>query len=174
VGQNRQSWEDVILQGPHLFRCHHRCTRRRNKTHCLHKPRLVGPRIFESFCQSTRFPMTGYKAAGRTGVRLRPVTTTPLGVTKNRRSAREFYRLAWRNMAANKNERTLHSGTLFSAGCGSQFMEFSSVGLALVVSRSPWVVVAAFASSLFGLDLFVRTRFRSRRSRPANYWTAFP
>ena len=92
-----QTWREVILQGPHMF-----------VSNPFYKsPRLVGEAevrwaaVDIESLPSGAVPDTAY-------ARLAPEPRYDVSYPRWRdRSARDYYRLAWRYMANNKNERTL-------------------------------------------------------------------
>lgn len=95
------SWADVILQGPHLF-----VSRPMYKTPnatLLHNQDW-SPVDLESL-QADFIPATAYSPIGDRSVYDSQYThwQTPSGSV----AARDFYRIAWRRMAANTGERTL-------------------------------------------------------------------
>lgn len=105
-----ESWRDVILQGPHLF---------------------VGTPIYKTpnrtMLHNQDWSATDFEALAAHAV---PVTAYKPAADRHRydrgythwgdddpRSARDFYRLVWRMMAANKNERTLIASILPPGAC---------------------------------------------------------
>ncbi|WP_141282795.1 class I SAM-dependent DNA methyltransferase, partial [Pseudonocardia hydrocarbonoxydans] len=95
------SWDDVILQGPHLF-VGTPLYKTPNKT-LLHRQDW-SETDFEALA-SDAVPITAYKPAGdRYGY---DCDYTDWGDESDPEPARDHYRIAWRAMAANTNERTL-------------------------------------------------------------------
>jgi hypothetical protein len=78
-------------------------------------------------------------------------------LTEDRRPARDFYRLAWRNMAANTGERTLIPAIIPPGA--AHIHGISSVGGPAISVRT-LAGVAGFVSSLMA-DFFVRTAPKS-------------
>lgn len=92
-----ESWNDVIFQGPHLF---------------VNNPFYKSPNATLKHQQDWSevdlgqlgeddIPVTGYKPAGDLAVYNHDYTQWECG------AARDYYRVAWRRMAANTGERTL-------------------------------------------------------------------
>ena len=94
------SWDDVILQGVHLF-VGTPLYKSPNKT-MLHNQDWSAT-DFETLA-SDAMPVTSYKPAGDRG---KYDAAYGKWGTENQYSPRDFYRVAWRNMAANTGERTL-------------------------------------------------------------------
>ena len=118
-----ESWDDVILQGPHLFVATP-FYKTPNQTMLHHLDWSATD--FEALPPDA-VPVTSYKP---TGDRQRYDSGyTMWGEGTNARSARDFYRIAWRCMAANTGERTLipaiippgaaHVDGIFAAGLPS-------------------------------------------------------
>ncbi|MDN5860285.1 MAG: hypothetical protein L0H84_16890 [Pseudonocardia sp.] len=96
-----ESWDDVILQGPHLF-VGIPLYKTPNKT-MLHNRDWTETDL-ESLAPDA-VPVTAYKAIGD---RYRyDCAYTDWGDEDNPEPARDHYRIAWRRMAANTGERTL-------------------------------------------------------------------
>lgn len=95
------SWDDVILQGPHLFVATP-LYKRPNKT-MLHQQDWSAT-DFEAL-PADAIPITSYKPAGDRYDY--DVAYTDWGTDDDARPARDYYRVAWRCMAANTGERTL-------------------------------------------------------------------
>lgn len=137
------SWEDVILQGPHFY-------------------------VSTPFNKSPNATLRSNKDWSRTDFERLPIDAVPITVVKpdgetaaydshftqwNGVPARSRYRVAWRTMAANYNERTLipslippgaaHLDAVFSAGTRQ-------------ASSESLCVVAAFLSSIL-VDFTIRT-----------------
>ncbi|MEU4375480.1 class I SAM-dependent DNA methyltransferase [Pseudonocardia alni] len=146
-----ESWDDVILQGPHL----HVATplyKTPNKT-MLHNLDWSAT-DFESLAPDA-IPVTSYKP---TGDRYRyDCDYTDWGDEDNPEPARDHYRIAWRAMAGNSNERTLipalippgpaHINGVFSVGFPTR--------AARMVSE-----VSAFSGSLIN-DFLIRAAPKS-------------
>ncbi len=95
------SWEDVILQGPHIYvntpmnKAPNKSLRSQRDWHFVDLENLP----------SNALPATGYQ---RRGSQARYDTSyTQWGTGPTAVPARDYFRIAWRNMAANYNERTL-------------------------------------------------------------------
>jgi len=117
------SWEDVILQGPHLFVA---TPFYKTPNATMNSNKDWSATDFEALPPDA-VPVTSYKP---TGDRQRYDSGyTMWGEGTNARSARDFYRIAWRRMAANTGERTLipaiippgaaHVDGIFAAGLPS-------------------------------------------------------
>ncbi|MHA6630905.1 class I SAM-dependent DNA methyltransferase [Pseudonocardia sichuanensis] len=115
-----ESWDDVILQGPHLF-VSTPLYKAPNKT-MLHNQDWSATDL-ETLI-SNAIPTTAYKPAGD---RYRyDCDYTEWGTEEDPEPARDHFRVAWRAMAANTGERTLipaiippgtaHVNVVFSAG----------------------------------------------------------
>lgn len=114
------SWDDVILQGPHLFVATP-LYKTPNKT-MLHNQDWSAT-DFEALAPDA-IPVTAYKPAGDRYDY--DCAYTEWGTEDDPKPARDYYRVAWRCMAANTGERTLipalvppgaaHVDGLFSAG----------------------------------------------------------
>ena len=117
------SWDDVILQGPHLYVANP-MYKSPNRTMLHHRDWSATD--FEHLSPDA-IPVTAYKPAGSRARYDSSYTQWDIRAGDGeRRSARDYYRLAWRNMAANTGERTLiaaiippgstHVDGLYSAG----------------------------------------------------------
>ncbi|WP_238015562.1 DNA methyltransferase [Dactylosporangium sp. AC04546] len=114
-----ESWRDAILQGPHLFVATP-IYKAPNKT-MLHNTDWSSVHLEDLAVDAV--PVTAYKPGGNRQEYDRAYTHWDADPV---RSAREFYRIAWRKMAANTGERTLipalippgaaHVDGIFSAG----------------------------------------------------------
>jgi len=146
------SWDDVILQGPHLYvgNPYYKAPNETMRNH------LDWTSVDLEDLAPDAVPITSYKPVGdraRYDAAYTHWQTKPEGSV----SARRFYRIAWRNMAANTGERTLipaiippgaaHVDGIYSAGAPSA--EASIVPL-----------VNAFLSSLLA-DFSVRSAPKS-------------
>ncbi len=127
-----ESWDDVILQGPHLF-VSTPLYKAPNKTMLHNQDWTVTD--FEALAPDA-LPVTAYKPAGdRYDYEC---AYTDWGTEDEPKTARDYYRVAWRRMAANTGERTLiaaiippgaaHVDGIFSAG----FTEGRLIELVLV------------------------------------------
>lgn len=95
------SWDDVILQGPHLY-VGNPMYKAPNES-LLHHLDWSGVDL-ETLARDA-VPVTGYKPAGD---RYRyDCDYTDWGDVDDPKPARDYYRIAWRRMAANTGERTL-------------------------------------------------------------------
>ncbi|MGO9349550.1 MAG: class I SAM-dependent DNA methyltransferase [Mycobacterium sp.] len=147
-----QSWEDVILQGPHLFVATP-MYKSPNPT-MLHQQDWSAT-DFEALADDA-IPATSYKPAGSRN--RYDVDYTSWQVTGDDRiveivRARDCYRIAWRAMAANTGERTLIPA-IIPPGAGHVFTIYS-----LAVPNDALtmlVLVTACFSSLLS-DMNVRT-----------------
>ena len=111
-----QSWNDVIIQGPHL---HVATPMYKSPNHTMKNNLDWSATDFESL-PADAVPTTAYKPAGSRARYDADYTQWKLG------TARASYRIAWRFMAANTGERTLipalippgtaHTNGLISAG----------------------------------------------------------
>lgn len=139
------SWGDAILQGPHLFVATP-MYKMPNRT-MLHQQDWSAT-DFESLTIDA-IPITAYKP---TRDRRRYDCDYTLWGDEDPRSARDFYRVAWRAMAANTNERTLISAIIppGAAHVNGIFCVGSSD-----ISPHSLVEVAGFSGSLVG-DFLVR------------------
>lgn len=95
------SWDDVILQGPHLF-VGTPLYKTPNKTMLHHRD--WSPTDFEALVPDA-VPVTAYKPAGDRD--RYDFSYTHWGTNEEPVAARDHFRVAWRNMAANTGERTL-------------------------------------------------------------------
>lgn len=93
------SWRGVILQGPHIFVAEP-FFKSPNKTMSSNKD---WSQVDYETLDPEAIPTTSYKPSGDTS--LYDASYTHWG--EDRQPARAKYRIAWRNMAPNKNERTL-------------------------------------------------------------------
>lgn len=100
------SWDDAILQGPHLF-VGTPLYKTPNKTMLHNQDWSVTD--FEALTPDT-VPVTVYKPAGDRYQY--DCNYTDWGDEKNPERARDHYRIAWRKMAANTGERTLIAGLI--------------------------------------------------------------
>ena len=150
-------WKEVILQGPHLF-VGNPFYKSPNET-MLHNQDWSAVDL--EALASDSLPVTSYKPA--VAAAKYDALYTHWG--KDHVPARDFYRVAWRNMAGNKNERTLipaiippgaaHVDGVYSLG-GSE------------CSDADMMVIAAHMSSLL-VDFTVRVAPKSTiRSGAAN------
>jgi len=135
-----KSWDSVILQGPHLF-VGTPAYKRPNPSMLNH---LDWTEVDLETLPSGSIPATSYKPRGDRSTYDAAYTQWALESDGSVTPARRFYRLAWRNMAANTGERTfipalIPPGTAHIHGV-------SSVGLPGDDPRL--VAVAAFATSL--------------------------
>jgi methylase of polypeptide subunit release factors len=145
------SWDDAILQGPHLF-VSTPMYKEPNKTLLHH---LDWSSTDLEALSSSSVPATAYK---RTGDRYDyDRAYDDWGTVDAPQPARDFYRIAWRNMAANSGERTLIPA-LIPPG-SAHIHTVSSLGSHEVGALS-LVVVGAFTSSLIH-DFAVRTAPKS-------------
>ncbi|MBT8225807.1 MAG: class I SAM-dependent DNA methyltransferase [Dactylosporangium sp.] len=145
-----ESWADVILQGPHLFVATP-IYKAPNKT--MRNNQDWSATDFETLAIDA-VPTTIYKPTGDRD--LYNLNYTHWG-TENRRSARDFYRLAWRRMAANKNERTLIT-TVIPPGSAHVHPVHTLTVRDNDLRRL--MTVSAFTASLT-LDFFVRSAPKS-------------
>lgn len=147
-----ESWDQVILQGPHL----HVATptyKTPNRT-MLHNLDW-SPVDLEALAPNS-VPVTSYKPRGERRVYDSSYTHWRLDDGETLVPARNYYRLAWRNMAANTGERTLIAaivppGTAHIHGVSSVGMPGRDRDL---------VTLAAFSSSIL-LDFAVRSAPKS-------------
>lgn len=144
------SWKDVILQGPHLFIATS-MYKTPNKT-MLHNQDWSATDL--EALSLDAIPITAYKPAGDRSRYDRDYTHWG---DEEPRSARDYYRLAWRGMAANTGERTLIPAIIPPGAAHIN-------GIFCVGSRdvSPHVLVevAGFSGSLLS-DLLIRAAPKS-------------
>lgn len=106
-GWGEAGWPEVILQGPHLYVA--------NPSYKSPNPTMLHQQDWAAtdleVLSVDQLPVTAYKPAGDRGEYDRQYThwTLPNG---DRVSARDYYRVAWRKMAANTGERTLISAII--------------------------------------------------------------
>jgi hypothetical protein len=144
------SWDDAILQGPHLFVG--------TPIYKVPNPTMLhnldwSATDFESL-SSDAIPATAYKPAGDRRRYDRDYTHWG---DDNPRSARNFYRVAWRAMAANTGERTLIPAIIPPGACHVNVV--FCVG-SPEVSAFTLAAVAGFASSIVN-DLLIRVTPKS-------------
>jgi hypothetical protein len=138
------SWDDVILQGPHLF-VNNPFYKSPNKTMLHH---LDWSAVDLETLPHDAVPVTSYKPAGDRGKYDALYTHW---VDHVETSARDHYRVAWRRMAAPTGERTLIPA-LIPPGSAHPNPVYSVA----VPGKEPDLVIAlAFLSSLMS-DLLVR------------------
>jgi hypothetical protein len=99
------SWREVILQGPHIY-VNTPLYKQPNET-MLHNQDWSFTDL--ETLEPRAIPITAYKPSGRRDAY--DAAYTQWG-SRGQIPARDFYRVAWRYMAANKNERTLISAIL--------------------------------------------------------------
>lgn len=145
------SWDDVILQGPHLF-VGTPIYKVPNST-MLHNQDWSAT-DFEAIGPGT-IPVTSYKPAGEQYSY--DCAYTEWGTKNDPKAARDYYRVAWRAMAANTGERTL-TPAIIPPGAAHINGVFS-VGTTEHPSRV-LVDVCAYASSMI-LDFAVRVAPKS-------------
>jgi hypothetical protein len=146
------SWDDVILQGPHIF-VNTPLYKTPNKT-MLHNLDWSAT-DFEALSHDA-VPVTAYKPSGS-----RPrydADYTTWGKSDDPVPARNRYRVAWRNMAANTGERTLIPA-LIPRGAAHVDGVYSG-GFTSDQERRRLVLCAAFLGSLVN-DFSVRTAPKS-------------
>lgn len=139
-------WSDAILQGPHL----HVNTPLYKSPNATMKHNLDWADTDLEALPSNALPNTSYKPAGDPAKYERDYTHWTLA-NGDSKPARDFYRLAWRRMAANTGERTLISA-LIPPGTAHVNPVYSVGG---IESRT-LVTVAAATSSLL-LDFAIRS-----------------
>lgn len=116
-----ESWDDVILQGPHMFVG---TPLYKNPNPSLRSNKDWSATDFEALAVDA-IPATAYQPAGDRYEY--DCAYTDWGDLDTPDPARDYYRVAWRNMAKNGNERTLipaifppgaaHVHTVYSAAC---------------------------------------------------------
>ena len=144
------SWDDVILQGVHLF-VGTPLYKSPNKT-MLHNQDWSAT-DFETL-QPDAMPITSYKPAGDRG---KYDASYGKWGAENQNSPRDFYRIAWRNMARNSNERSLFPAIIPPGA--THIHGVASAGLPQGDLRTI-ALLAGFASSLV-LDFAVRVAPKS-------------
>lgn len=143
-----ESWDHAILQGPHLF-VGNPFYKSPNPT-MLHNQDW-SPIDLETL-EPSSMPVTAYKPA-------KPKAEYDAAYThwgEHRVPARSRYRLAWRGMAANANERTLISGIIPPGP--AHIHGVSSAGL---IGESAAIIDAAAIASSLVADTAVRTAPKS-------------
>jgi hypothetical protein len=146
------SWNDAILQGPHLFVATP-LYKTPNKT-MLHNQDWSAV-DFEALGADT-VPITAYKPTGDRYIY--DCAYTEWGSADDPRPARDYYRVAWRNMAANTGERTLIPAVI-PPGTAHVDGVYSG-GFADELQASRLLLVAGFLSSIV-TDFSVRTTPKS-------------
>ena len=143
------SWDDVILQGPHLFVATPDVQVAEQDDAA--QPGLVGHRLRTA--RARRHPGDRLQARWRTG---RSTTApTPDGAPRTRpASARDYYRVAWRGMAANTGERTLIPA-IVPPGCAHVNRRVYAAGRPSESTVDALVCCAGFVASLIS-DFAVR------------------
>ncbi|MEW2591123.1 class I SAM-dependent DNA methyltransferase [Micromonospora aurantiaca] len=144
------SWSEVILQGPHLFVATP-LYKTPNKTMLHNQDWSVTD--FETLPPDA-VPVTAYKPAGDQHRYDRDYTHWG---DEARRPARDFYRIAWRRMAANTGERTLIAAVVPP---GSAHVHPVHTMITRDGDPIKLMAISAFTSSLV-LDFFVRSAPKS-------------
>ncbi|UXN24517.1 class I SAM-dependent DNA methyltransferase [Curtobacterium flaccumfaciens] len=142
------SWDDAILQGPHIF-VGNPFYKSPNESMSSNKD--WSPVDLETLAPDA-MPVTAYKPAGDRAAY--DAAYTRWGPEK--RPARDFYRVAWRAMAANANERTLIAA-LYPPG--SSHVHTVNTFAAMTSNRD--TVLASGLMKALPLDLLVRTAPKS-------------
>jgi hypothetical protein len=142
------SWDEAILQGPHIF-VGNPFYKLPNET-MLHNQDW-SPIDLETLAADA-MPVTAYKPAGDRAIY--DTAYTRWGGEK--RPARDFYRVAWRAMAANANERTLIAAMYPP---GSAHVHTVNTFAAMTSNRD--TVLASGLMKSLSLDLLVRTAPKS-------------
>lgn len=150
------SWDDVILQGPHLYVANP-AYKTPNET-MLHQQDWTAVDL--EALPEDYVPVTSYKPAGGRAKYDADYTHWESGA--DRTPARDHYRIAWRNMAANTGERTFIPSVLPPGA--AHIHGVSSAGK----PGGPSVAFAAAAASLTSLlsDFGVRSAPKSTISLP--------
>ncbi|WP_148059649.1 hypothetical protein [Salana multivorans] len=129
-----ESWDQVILQGPHLYvgNPFYKAPNKSMKNHLDWTP------VDLEALPADAIPTTSYKPAGDEYEY--DCAYTDWGTEENPDPARDHYRIAWRRMAANTGERTLvatlippgsaHTHLIYSASAGSHRASMTTVALA--------------------------------------------
>ena len=145
------SWDDVILQGPHLFVATP-LYKAPNKT-MLHNQDWSAT-DFEALATDA-IPITAYKPACD---RYKYDSDyTHWGEPDDPKPARDYYRVAWRAMAGNQNERTLMAAVIPP---GAAHIHGVICAGSPTISLAGIAQVGAFAASLVA-DLSIRTAPKS-------------
>ncbi|KQY51563.1 restriction endonuclease subunit M [Nocardioides sp. Root140] len=144
------SWDDAILQGPHLY-VNNPAFKSPNPT-MLHKQDWSSIDLED--LSPDAFPVTSYKPMGTPAAYGRAYTNWES--EGEALPARAFYRVAWRNMAANIGERTLIPAIIPPGA--THIHGISSAGAPH--DERTLVVVAGFMASLVG-DFAVRAAPKS-------------
>lgn len=145
-----QSWDEVILQGPHIF-VGTPLYKSPNPT--LRSKGDWSATDFEKLADDA-IPATAYKPNERKQYNS---DYTSWQVAEGTIHARECYRIAWRNMAANVGERTLIPAVIPRGA--AHIHGVSSI--ALPEQRFNWLAVIAAAASSLVADFAVRTAPKS-------------
>ncbi|TFB76850.1 class I SAM-dependent DNA methyltransferase [Cryobacterium glaciale] len=145
-----ESWNDVILQGVHLF-VGTPLYKSPNKT-MLHNQDWSAT-DFETLAPDA-MPITSYKPAGE---RRKYNASYGKWGAENQHSPRDFYRVAWRRMAANTGERTLIAGIIPRGA--AHVHPLSSAGTPELSGRDLATLVGHLSSLV--LDFAVRTSPKS-------------
>ncbi len=146
------SWDDVILQGPHLFVA---TPMYKSPNKAMRSNKDWATTDFEALSESA-IPITAYEPVGD---RYQYDSAyTDWGDDDNPNPARDHYRVAWRSMAAPRNERTLISA-LIPPGAAQLSQSVYAAG-SLDGSIESIVLASAFMSSLLS-DFFVRSSPKS-------------
>lgn len=151
-----ESWNDVILQGPHLF-VSTPLYKRPNKTMLHQQDWSITD--FETLSPDA-VPITAYKPAGNRYNY--DCNYTDWGSAEEPRPARDYYRVAWRAMAANTGERTL-IGAIIPPGA-AHVHTVTALGSPTLFSQI-LIRVAGFTSSIV-LDMLVRVVPKSAITGP--------
>jgi len=145
------SWDDVILQGSHIFVATP-FYKTPNRTMSNH---LDWSATDLEALPPDAIPITAYKPRGDRNRYDRDYTHW--GDDEDRRPARDFYRLAWRRMAANTGERTLIAAVVPP---GSAHVHPVHTMATRGGDSTELMTISAFTSSLV-LDFFVRSAPKS-------------
>ncbi|GGO98484.1 class I SAM-dependent DNA methyltransferase [Actinomyces gaoshouyii] len=157
----KASWEDAILQGPHL----HVSTPLYKSPNATMKHNQDWTATDFEALPTRALPVTQYKPAGDRA------TYDRLYTHWGESSARDHYRIAWRRMAANTGERTLIPA-IIPPGAAHVDGVFSAAMPHTASSAAP--TMAALASSLLA-DFQVRSRARNDiRGNDFNLLPALP
>ncbi|GAA3809750.1 class I SAM-dependent DNA methyltransferase [Cellulomonas soli] len=146
------SWDDVILQGPHLF-VSTPLYKTPNKTMLHHLD--WSPTDFEALAPDA-IPVTAYKPAGDRYDY--DCAYDDWGTPDDPLPARDSYRLAWRRMAANTGERTLIAA-LIPPGA-AHVHPVSSFGVSEDESLAELALAGAYTASIVS-DFSVRAAPKS-------------
>ena len=146
-----RTWEDAILQGPHLH-VGNPFYKQPNET--MSNNQDWTPMDLEALALDA-LPVTSYKPRGDRAVYDAQYTHWQVAPRTSPVSARNFYRVAWRRMAANAGERTLIPAIIPPGA--THVHPVYSIGFPGPVAGSKALMTAAASMTSLVLDLVVRS-----------------